>query len=87
MATAVVRVRVGSAVVVHVEKPVIQVLVIVPANIKARVRSAEVPVIARMPHGTHRRPRYFLLTEGEDPLILPLKGVQGDDSRGPRPSW
>ena len=41
-----VRVLVRSGVVVHVEKPVILVLVIVAAHVEARVRRVEVPVIA-----------------------------------------
>lgn len=44
-ATADVTVGVGSAVVVHVEQPVIQVLVIVTTDVQTRVGSVEVPVI------------------------------------------
>ena len=47
LATAVVRVRVGSTRVVHVEQPVIAVLVIIATNVQARVRRVEVPVITR----------------------------------------
>ena len=42
-----VRVRVGRAVVVHVEQPVIAVLVVITAHVEAGVRRVEVPVIAR----------------------------------------
>ena len=44
-ATADVVVRVGRAVVVHVERAVILVLVIVPAMVQARVATVEIPVI------------------------------------------
>ena len=44
-----VAVRVRRAVVVHIEKPVVGVLVVVATNIEARVRRVEVPVIARTP--------------------------------------
>ena len=44
-ATADVAVRVRSAVVVHVEQAVVQVLVIVPTTVQTRVGSVEVPVI------------------------------------------
>ena len=57
MARAVVRVGVGSTVVVHVEQPVIQVLVIVATSAEARVGRVEVPVIARKLHSSHGRPR------------------------------
>ncbi len=58
-----VRVRVRGGVVVHVEKPVVQVLAIVAPGVEARVRRVEVPVIARVrpnvnANGTHRKPRY-----------------------------
>ena len=51
-----VRVRVGSRVVVHVEEPVVTVLAIVTTRVEAGVRSVEVPVIARMP--AMRAPRH-----------------------------
>lgn len=55
MAGTNVRVRVRSAVVVHVEQAIVGVIVIVAANVQARVRrTVEVPVIAR------RKPRKFL---------------------------
>ena len=56
-AGAVVGVRVRSTVPVHVEEAVVEVLVIVAATVKARVRRVEVPVIARNPQGSHRKPR------------------------------
>lgn len=79
-AGAVVGVRVRDAVPVHVEKPVVEVLVIVTAAVDTRVRRVEVPVIARKPQGSHRKPRKAHLVsdfvyEGADPLILPLMGV------------
>ena len=83
MAGADVRVRVRRRIVVHVEQPVIQVLVIVATSVKARVRRVEVPVIARMPNGCTGDPVLYISTlEGADPLKLPLKGVPGGDSRG-----
>ena len=55
MAGTNVRVRVRSAVVVHVEQAIVGVIVIVAANVQARVRrTVKVPVIAR------RKPRKFL---------------------------
>ena len=42
-----VRVRVGSRVVVDVEQPVVAVLAIVATDVETRVRRVEVPVIAR----------------------------------------
>jgi len=42
---------------VYAKKPVIGVLVIVATYVKARVGSVEVPVIARKPHGMHKRPQ------------------------------
>ena len=79
-AGAVVGVRVRDAVPVHVEKPVVEVLVIVTAAVDTRVRRVEVPDIARKPQGSHRKPRKAHLVsdfvyEGADPLILPLMGV------------
>lgn len=44
-ATADVRVGVRRSVVVHVERPVVLVLVIVTAMVQARVTTVEVPVI------------------------------------------
>lgn len=54
-ARADVRVRVGNAVVVDVEQPVVGVLAVVTADVDARVRRVEVPVIARRTGETHRR--------------------------------
>lgn len=77
-AGAVVGVRVRHAVPVHVEKPVVEVLVIVTAAVDTRVRRVEVPVIARKPQGSHRKPRYqhtcfrFLFTRGQTPSYSPL---------------
>ena len=42
-----VRVRVRSGVVVHVEQTVVLVLAIITTRVEAGVRSVEVPVIAR----------------------------------------
>ena len=44
-AAADVRVRVRRRIVVHVKQPVIQVLVVIPADVQTRVGSVEVPVI------------------------------------------
>lgn len=77
-AGAVVGVRVRSTVPVHVEEAVVEVLVIVAATVKARVRRVEVPVIARNPQGSHRKPRYstpvsdFYLRGGQTPSYSPL---------------
>lgn len=49
-----VRVRVGSRSVVHVEQPVVEVLAIVTTCVEAGVRRVEVPVIARMPQKAPR---------------------------------
>ena len=57
VARTVVGVRVRSLVPVHVEKPVIEVLTIIATCVKARVGSVEVPVIARKPHGMHKKPQ------------------------------
>ena len=55
-----VRVLVGSAVIVHVEQPVIAVLAIVATAVDTRVGRVEVPVIART--GTAQTvPLVFLL--------------------------
>ena len=75
MAGADVRVRVRRRIVVHVEEPVIQVLVIVATNVKARVRRVEVPVIARMPTARTGNPvlncLQFLLRGGRPPHTPP----------------
>ena len=47
-ATADVRVRVGSPVVVDVENPIVRVIVIVTTRIQHVTRSAEVPVIRQI---------------------------------------
>ncbi len=49
-----VRARVGRRVVVHVKQPVILVLVVVTTDVQTRVRSVEVPVIARIKRKPHR---------------------------------
>ena len=48
-AAADVRARVRRRVVVHVEQPVIPVLAVIPADVQARVRRVEVPVIRDAP--------------------------------------
>lgn len=72
-AAADVRVGVGRAVVVHVEQPVVPVLVIVPAEVQTRVGRIEVPVIRRTrKQGTdcvRRHPLYFQAAyAAENPL-------------------
>lgn len=74
-AAADVRVGVGRAVVVHVEQPVVPVLVIVPAEVQTRVGRIEVPVIRRTrKQGTdcvRRHPLYFQAAyAAENPLLV-----------------
>lgn len=57
MAGTEVGVRVRRTVPVDVEKPVVAVLVIVAATVHTRVRRVEVPVIARVPLGLHKKSR------------------------------
>ena len=74
MATAVVSVRVRCTGVVNVEQPVVQVLVIVTADVETRVRRVEVPVIARMPNGCTGDPVFiYLLLKGQTPSNSPLR--------------
>lgn len=57
VATADVTVRVTSAIVVHVEQPMIQVLVIITTRMQTRVTRVEIPVIVFGLHGTESRHR------------------------------
>ena len=80
MSATVVRVRVRSAVVVHVEKPVVQVLVIVAPDVQARVRRVKVPVIARI---STECPRHAQ----EAPIVPLMKYVFYKRGRSPSLGW
>lgn len=89
-AAADVRVRVGRAGVVHVEQPVVPVLVIVTAEVQARVGSIEVPVIRRTKkQGTdcvRGHPLYFQAAcAAENPLAFCAACGPQDTQRGMRP--
>ena len=68
-AAADVRVRVRRRVVVHVKQPVIPVLAVIPADVQARVRRVEVPVIRDAP-GMPRPSSAARMTPKFSPLLL-----------------
>ena len=89
-ATADVGVGVRRVVVVHVERPVILVLVIVTAEVQTRVGSIEVPVIRRTEkQGTdcvRGHPLYFQAAcAAENPLAFCAACGPQDTQRGMRP--
>jgi len=99
VATPEVRVLVRSRVVVNVKQPVILALAVVATAVQTRVRSVEVPVVARTnaikPSDLRSQPLYRkkiiqmsfveIQARGRSPLNPPVRVIQGGDTRGTRP--